>query len=60
MMLIYLDFFCHKQPVDLLPFRLEDARRELEVNGDFTIEALNVLRNAEGNRRGKSPIYLHI
>jgi len=39
------------RPVDLLPFRLEDARRELEVNGDFTLEALNVLRTAEDNRR---------
>ena len=41
----------------MLPFRLEDARRELEVNGDFTLEALNVLRTAEDNRRGKKNDY---
>ena len=39
------------QPVDLLPFRLQDARRELEDNGDFTIEALHLLRKAEDERR---------
>ena len=50
-------FFIMEQPVDLLPFRLEDARRELEVNGDFTLEALNVLRTAEDNRRGKKNDY---
>ena len=37
--------------MDLLPFRLQDARRELEDNGDFTIEALHLLRKAEDERR---------
>ena len=45
------------QPVDLLPFRLEDARRELDSNGDFSIEALTIIRNAEEERRGKNPIW---
>ena len=44
----------------MLPFRLEDARRELEVNGDFTLEALNVLRTAEDNRRGEKNDYFCI
>jgi hypothetical protein len=39
---------------------LEDARRELEVNGDFTLEALNVLRTAEDNRRGEKNDYFWI
>ena len=43
----------HFQPVDLLPFRIEDARRQLESNGDFSLEGLQVLRDAEDERRGK-------
>lgn len=39
--------------MDLLPFRIEDARRELHENGDFSFEALQVLRQAEEERRGK-------
>ncbi len=38
--------------MDLLPFRIEDARRELEHHGDFTFEALSALRKAEDERRG--------
>ena len=34
-----------------MPFRLQDARRELDENGDFTIEALHLLRKAEDERR---------
>ena len=41
------------QPVDLLPYRLEDARRQLELEGDFTLEALTILREAEDERRGE-------
>jgi hypothetical protein len=39
--------------VDLLPFRIQDVRRQLELEGDFTFEALGVLRQAEDERRGK-------
>ena len=42
------------QPVDLLPFRIEDARRQLESNGDFSFEGLKVLRDAEDERRGEN------
>jgi hypothetical protein len=45
----YYPFF---QPVDLLPFRIEDARRQLEIEGDFSFEALTLLREAEEERRG--------
>ena len=41
------------QPVDLLPFRIEDARRQLEADGDFSFEGLQILREAEDERRGK-------
>ena len=44
----------HLQPVDLLPYRLEDARRQLELEGDFTLEALTILREAEDERRGEN------
>jgi hypothetical protein len=45
--------FVNLQPVDLLPFRIEDARRQLELEGDFSFEALTLLREAEEERRGK-------
>ena len=46
---------CHDfQPVDLLPFRIEDARRQLELEGDFSFEALTLLREAEEERRGEN------
>jgi hypothetical protein len=45
-------FLCF-QPVDLLPFRIEDARRQLELEGDYSFEALTLLRKAEEERRGK-------
>jgi hypothetical protein len=38
----------------LLPFRIEDARRQLELDGDFSFEALTLLREAEEERRGKT------
>ena len=41
------------KPVDLLPFRIQDVRRQLESEGDLTIEALTLLRTAEDERRGK-------
>ena len=41
------------QPVDLLPFRIEDARRQLEQEGDYSFEALTLLREAEEERRGE-------
>ena len=46
------DFFF--KPVDLLPFRIQDVRRQLESDGDLTIEALTLLRTAEDERRGKN------
>ena len=39
------------QPVDLLPFRIQDVRRQLELEGDLTFEALSLLRTAEDERR---------
>ena len=49
-----LQEFYHFQPVDLLPFRIEDARRQLESDGDFSFEGLKVLRDAEDERRGEN------
>ena len=43
--------------MDLLPFRIEDARRQLECNGDFSLEGLKILRDAEDERRGKQLDY---
>ena len=40
--------------MDLLPFRIEDARRQLEADGDFTLEGLQILREAEDERRGEN------
>ena len=49
------------QPVELLPFRIEDARRQLELNGDFSLEGLQILRDAEDERRGNTiDILMHI
>ena len=48
------EFYFHFQPVDLLPFRIEDARRQLESDGDFSFEGLKVLRDAEDERRGEN------
>ena len=48
---IWLFYF---KPVDLLPFRIQDVRRQLESDGDLTIEALTLLRTAEDERRGKN------
>ncbi len=47
------------QPVDLLPFRIEDARRQLELQGDFTFEALAILRDSEDERRGGHRIFTY-
>ena len=49
----FVFYFVNLQPVDLLPFRIEDARRQLELEGDFSFEALTLLREAEEERRGK-------
>ena len=49
----FVVYFVNLQPVDLLPFRIEDARRQLELEGDFSFEALTLLREAEEERRGK-------
>ena len=36
----------------MLPFRIQDVRRQLEIEGDLTFEALSLLRTAEDERRG--------
>ena len=46
----FVVYFVNLQPVDLLPFRIEDARRQLELEGDFSFEALTLLREAEEER----------
>ena len=42
------------QPIDLLPCSLDELRDHLVREGDLSLEALKVLRDAEEERRGES------
>ena len=42
------------QPIDLLPCSLDELRDHLAREGDLSLEALKVLRDAEEERRGES------